>query len=76
MRRVRLTFWGLVSAAILATGVLTRSLQMHPGAAAAITLAVSGAMLAVSALLAVRILIVIGYQDHGTERSTTEGPDG
>ena len=72
MRRIRFTFWALVGAAVLATGALSRSLAMHPGPAAGIAVAVSGVILAVSALLAVRILIVLGRPDHGIERSTRE----
>lgn len=59
MRRVRVTFWALVVVAIGATGALSRALTAPSSPAAGIAVAVSGTLLAVSAGLALRILVAI-----------------
>ena len=59
MRRVRVTFWLLVVTAVISTGALMAALGWSTGAAAGITVAVSGVVTVVAVALATRILVVI-----------------
>ena len=67
-RRVRVTFWALVIAALGASAVLTRALAAEPGVLAGVGVAVSGVVTAASLLLAARILVVTtGGQPGGDD---------
>lgn len=66
--RVRRTFWALVVVAIVATGALSRALAAEPGPAAGLGVAGSALLLATSALLARRILLVVGRHSAGREQ--------
>lgn len=69
--RVRRTFWSLVVVAVAATGALSRALAARPGPATG--LAGSAVLLAASASLALRILVVVGRRGTGRERSGGSG---
>ena len=60
--RVRHTFWALVVAAVVATGGLSKALGAQPGPAAGLVVAGSGLILAASAFLALRILVMVSRQ--------------
>ena len=60
--RVRRTFSALVVAAVAATGTLSKALGAQPGPAVGLAAAGSGLLLAVSAFLALRILVVVNRQ--------------
>ena len=64
MRRVRLTYWALLAAAVVATGVLSRALAARPTPAAGAALAASATVLAVTAGLALRILVVLARRER------------
>ena len=69
--RVRRTFWALVLVAVAATGTLSRALAAEPGAGAALTVAASAVIVAISGFLALRILLVVGRQAaRGTQPRT------
>jgi len=55
--RLRLTFWGLVLVAVLATGAVSRALTWE-GASAPVTVAVGGVFAVGASLLALRIVVV------------------
>jgi hypothetical protein len=63
MTRVRITFWALVTAAVLALGILTRALDAAPSPATGLTVAVAGVVATVAAGLALRIAVVLAR--HG-----------
>ena len=60
MRRVRVTFWGLVAAAVVSTGVLMRAVAWRASPATGVVVAVSGVVTVLTVALAARILIVVG----------------
>ena len=62
MRRVRITFWALVTVTNIATGSLTLAIEWPDGPLAGATVAISGAIALTAAALAARILIVIDHQ--------------
>ncbi len=57
--RARKSFWALVLIAVLATGALSAALKAHPSPAAGATVAISGAVLAISLTLATRVLLAL-----------------
>ena len=57
--RARRSFWALVLIAVLSTGALSAAIEAHPSPAAGVTVAASGAVLAVALTLAARILIAL-----------------
>ena len=75
MTRARTALWLLIATASIALGTLTRALEWRAGPAAALTVAVSGLLLAASTALAVRVLIITGratsftHTDPEAERS-------
>ncbi|QGG94113.1 hypothetical protein [Actinomarinicola tropica] len=71
--RVRRTFWSLVVVAVAATGALSRALAARPGPATGLAVAGSAVLLAASASLALRILVVVGRRGTGRERSGGSG---
>lgn len=58
-RRVRATFWALVVTAVAGTGALTASLSARSGPVAGLSVASASVTVVASALLALRILIVV-----------------
>lgn len=68
MSRVRRTFWLLVTVAVVATGVLSRSLTARPGPATGAAVALAGLVALAAVGMAVRILVVTGRAGRG-------GPD-
>ena len=70
--RVRRTFWALVIAAVLATGILSKALDAPPGPAAGLAVAASALALAASTFLALRILVVVGRRAAGGEQPHRE----
>lgn len=65
--RVRLTFWLLVLAAVLATGLVSRALTWD-GATAMVTIVVAAIFALVAGLLALRILVVTSRRRQTTGR--------
>lgn len=65
--RVRRTFWMLVVVAVVSTGALSNALEADPGAGAGLAVVGSALLLTVSALPALRILLVIGRRTHTGE---------
>ena len=57
--RARKSFWTLVLIAALAAGALSAALKAHPSPAAGATVAISGAVLAISLTLATRVLLAL-----------------
>ena len=64
--RARRSFWALVLIAALSTGALSTALKAHPSPAAGVTVAVSGAMVAISLTLATRILLALDHARRST----------
>ena len=64
--RARRSFWALVGIAVLATGALSAAITAHPGPAAGATVAVSGAILAITLTLAARVLIALDHARRAT----------
>lgn len=62
LARVRLTFGVLVTAAVIAVGVLGRSLAWPASASAGLTVAASGFAALVAGGLALRILLIVDRQ--------------
>ena len=60
--RVRRTFWVLVVIAVIAMGGLSAALSARPGPVAGLAVAATSVSLAVSALLALRIVLVVGWR--------------
>lgn len=60
LRRVRVTFWVLVSVAVVSTGVMMRAFAWPAAPATGATLALSGLLGAAAVALAARILVVTG----------------
>ncbi len=56
---VRRTFWALVIVAVLSTGALSTALDASPGPATGLTVAGSALILAATAFLALRIVVVV-----------------
>ena len=59
MRRVHITFWVLVLVAVVATGGISRALAGPANAIHILVAALSGVVAVVSALLALRIAVVV-----------------
>ena len=59
MQRARTTFWALVAIGVAAAGTLSRSLAATPRAVTGVAVALSGLVLTVASLLALRILLVL-----------------
>jgi len=70
--RVRRTFWILVIVAVVATGALSRALAARPGPAAGLAVAGTSVTLALTALLALRILFVVGRRAAASSASVSD----
>ena len=62
--RVRWTFRALVVVAVLSTGALSSALGRDPSATTGLVVAGSGALLATSSFLALRVLLAAGRVDR------------
>lgn len=64
MTRMRVTFWTLVTVAIGATGLVSRALSWPSGATTALTVAIAGAVTALTAGIALRMAVVVTRHHH------------
>ena len=64
MRRVQVTFWLLVTAAVVAAGVLMRAVEWSADPTTGATVAAAGMATVIAVALAARILIVLGRSQH------------
>jgi hypothetical protein len=68
MRRIRFTFWALMGTSVFAAGILSRAIELDRGPAAGAAVASGGILLAVSLLLAARILVVVTRRAESADR--------